>query len=94
MGSRQNNEHSEVVFYIRTQIFRNAIAAGDAIQRRISSSSAIARNAGRNSRMKMKKIASLGKIEEHSVIRYVVYGLNMRSDFRYSLYRCKSSKEL
>jgi len=42
----------------------------------------------------MKNIASLGNIDACSVIRYVVDGLNMRSDFRYSLYSCKAYKEL
>ncbi|XP_070144931.1 uncharacterized protein [Drosophila kikkawai] len=44
--------------------------------------------------LQMKKIASLGNIDVRSVIRYVVDGLSMRSDFRYSLYCCKTYKEL
>jgi len=44
--------------------------------------------------LQMKQISSLGNIDARSVIRYVVDGLNMRSDFRYSLYSCKSNKEL
>jgi len=42
----------------------------------------------------MKKIAELGNIKARSVLRYVVDGLSMRSDFRYSLYSCKFYKEL
>jgi len=44
--------------------------------------------------LQMKKIASCGNIDVRSAIRYVVDGLNMRSDFRYSLYSCKSYKKL
>ncbi|XP_070136089.1 uncharacterized protein [Drosophila bipectinata] len=44
--------------------------------------------------LQMRKIAALGSIDASSVIRYIVDGLNLRSDFKYTLYNCKSFKEL
>jgi len=42
----------------------------------------------------MRNIASIGSIDARSVIRYIVYGLKLRCDFRYTLYSCKSIREL
>ncbi|XP_030380680.1 uncharacterized protein LOC115628653 [Scaptodrosophila lebanonensis] len=44
--------------------------------------------------LQMKKIAAIGDIDTQSVIRYVVDGLQMKSDFKYTLYSCKSFREL
>ncbi|KAM8701546.1 hypothetical protein ACLKA7_005450 [Drosophila subpalustris] len=45
--------------------------------------------------LEMKKIATLSKeIETASVIRYIVDGLQMRSDFKLQLYCCTSYYEL
>lgn len=42
----------------------------------------------------MKKIAALGSIDVRSVIRFIVNGLSPRTDFKYTLYSCKSFKKL
>lgn len=44
--------------------------------------------------LQMKKIAALGYIEDISVIRYIVDGLPIKSELKYSLYNAKNFKEL
>ncbi|XP_036329183.1 uncharacterized protein LOC118741349 [Rhagoletis pomonella] len=44
--------------------------------------------------LQMKKIASLGVVDTASVVRYIVDGLNLKTDFKYKLYGCKTYKEL
>lgn len=42
----------------------------------------------------MKKIAALGEVETESVIRYIVDGLNIRSEFKFNMYSCRSFHDL
>ena len=42
----------------------------------------------------MRKIAAAGKIEEESVIRYIVDGLRVKPDLKYNMYNAKTYKEL
>ncbi|XP_014759408.2 uncharacterized protein LOC26514645 [Drosophila ananassae] len=44
--------------------------------------------------LQMKRIAARGVIDTESVIKYVVDGLNLKSDFKFTLYGCSSFKEL
>lgn len=42
----------------------------------------------------MRKLAASGKIEDISIIRYIVDGLRIKSEWKYSLYNAKTYKEL
>lgn len=42
----------------------------------------------------MRKLAAAGNIEDVSIIRYIVDGLRIKSEFKYSFYNAKSFKEL
>ncbi|XP_036342270.1 meiosis-specific nuclear structural protein 1-like [Rhagoletis pomonella] len=44
--------------------------------------------------LQMKKLAALGNVEEKAIIRYVVDGLKVRSEIKYSFYEAKTIKEL
>ncbi|XP_068143457.1 uncharacterized protein [Drosophila tropicalis] len=44
--------------------------------------------------LQMRKLAAVGDVDVQSVIRYIVDGLQLKSDFRYTLYGCKSFQEL
>ncbi|KAH8405575.1 hypothetical protein KR215_003217 [Drosophila sulfurigaster] len=44
--------------------------------------------------LQMKCIAARGVIDIQSVIKYVVDGLNLKSDFKFTLYGCSTFKEL
>ena len=42
----------------------------------------------------MRKIAAAGKIEDKSVIRYIVDGLRVKPDLKYNMYNAKTYKQL
>lgn len=44
--------------------------------------------------LQMKRVAARSNIDTHSVIRYIVGGLQLKDEFKYNLGSCKSYKEL
>lgn len=42
----------------------------------------------------MKKVASMGEVEDTAVIRHIVNGLQIKSEFKFAMYRCKTYKQL
>lgn len=44
--------------------------------------------------LNMKKVASMGEVEETAVIRHIVNGLQIKSEFKFAMYRCKTYKQL
>ncbi|XP_033251130.1 uncharacterized protein LOC117190179 isoform X2 [Drosophila miranda] len=44
--------------------------------------------------LQMKRIAARGTTDTESVIRYIVDGLNLKTDYKYTLYGCSSYKQL
>jgi len=44
--------------------------------------------------LQMKRIAARGTLDTESVIRYIVDGLRLKTDYKYTLYGCSSYKQL
>jgi len=44
--------------------------------------------------LQMKRVAARGTLDTESVIRYIVDGLRLKTDYKYTLYGCSSYKQL
>ncbi|XP_043063180.1 uncharacterized protein LOC122319644 [Drosophila yakuba] len=93
LDSTYVHQYSEMRMLMETEFSRQYVCSAD-VHEQLRDRKKRKQESFHEYLLQMKKIASLGNIDARSVIRYVVDGLNMRSDFRYSLYSCKSYKEL
>jgi len=93
LDSTYVHEYSEMRMLLETEFSRQYVCSAD-VHEQLRDRKERKQESFYEHLLQMKKIASLGNIEARSFIRYVVDAQNMRSDLRYSLYSCKSYKEL